>query len=137
MVCVCIPYVYRWSLLLDTCLLYPGSVPCNVSLCSRLHLLLWATGSRHVGFSSYTSQALEPRLNGGGARASLPLITWNLPRPGVEPVSPAFTGRFFSAVSPGKFQEMVNFKAIEHPQENLHVSVRSNVTHNSKNVEGP
>lgn len=54
----------------------------------------------------------------------------------VEPVSPAFTGRFFSAVSPGKFQEMVNFKAIEHPQGNLHVSVRSNVTHNSKNVEG-
>ena len=99
-------------------------------------LLLWATGSRHVGFSSYTSQALEPRLNGGGARASLPLITWNLPRPGVEPVSPAFTGRFFSAVSPGKFQEMVNFKAIEHPQGNLHVSVCSSVTHNSKNVEG-
>ena len=50
-------------------------------------------------------------------------------------MSPAFTGRFFSTVSPGKFQEIVNFKAIEHPQENLHLDVGSSVTHNSKNVE--
>ena len=32
-------------------------------------LLLWSIGSRHAGFSSYTSQAPEHRLNSAGARA--------------------------------------------------------------------
>ena len=27
---------------------------------------------------------------------------WNLPGPGIEPVSPALAGRFFSTVLPGK-----------------------------------
>ena len=39
--------------------------------------LLWSMGSRHVGFSSC------------GARVQLPHGKWNLPGPGIAPVSPA------------------------------------------------
>ena len=45
-------------------------------------LLLWSTGSRHVGFSNCAAWSYLFRG------------IWDLPRPGMEPVSPALTGRF-------------------------------------------
>ena len=45
-------------------------------------LLLWSTGSRHVGFSSCGSQALERRLSSWGTRAQLLRGMWDLPGPG-------------------------------------------------------
>ena len=48
-----------------------------------------------VGFSSCGSWALERRLSSCGARAQLLHGMWDLPGPGIEPVSPAFAGRFF------------------------------------------
>ena len=56
----------------------------------RWPLLLRSTGSRHVGFSSCGTQALL--LRG----------MWDLPRPGLEPVSAALAGRFLTTVPPGK-----------------------------------
>ena len=53
-------------------------------------LLLWSMGSRHAGFSSC------------GARAQLLHGTWDLPGPGLKPVSPALTGRFLTTAPPGK-----------------------------------
>ena len=53
-------------------------------------LLLWSTGSRRTGFSSC------------GARASLLRGMWDLPGPGLEPVSPALAGGFLTTVPPGK-----------------------------------
>ena len=53
-------------------------------------LLLWSTGSRCVGFSSCGSRALL--LHG----------TWDLPGPGLKPVSPELAGRFLTTVPPGK-----------------------------------
>ena len=52
--------------------------------------------------SSCGLQALECRLSSCGARAQLPLGMWDLPRPGLEPVSPELAGGFLTTASPGK-----------------------------------
>ena len=57
------------------------------------------------GLSSCGSGALEHRLSSCGARAQLLCGMWDLPGPGLEPVSPALAGRFLTIVPPGKSQE--------------------------------
>ena len=69
-------------------------------------LLLRSTGSRCTGFSSCGSRALERRLSSCGsralehrlsscdARAQLLRGMWDLPGPGLEPMSPASAGGF-------------------------------------------
>ena len=64
-------------------------------------LLLRSMGSRHVGsvvvacgLSSCGSRALERRLSSCGSQAQLLRGMWDLPGPGLEPVSPALAGRF-------------------------------------------
>ena len=42
------------------------------------------------------------RLSNCGSRAQLLRGTWDLPRPGLEPVSPALAGRFSTTAPPGK-----------------------------------
>ena len=42
------------------------------------------------------------RLSNCGSRAQLLHGTWDLPRPGLEPVSPALAGRFSTTAPPGK-----------------------------------
>ena len=42
------------------------------------------------------------RLSRCGSRAQLLRGMWDLPRPGLEPVSPALAGRFSTTASPGK-----------------------------------
>ena len=49
-------------------------------------LLSWSTVSRHAGYSS------SRRIHG----------MWNLPRPGIEPVSAVLQGRFLKTRPPGK-----------------------------------
>ena len=44
------------------------------------------------------------RLSNCGSRAQLLRSTWYLPRPGLEPVSPALAGRFSTTAPPGKPQ---------------------------------
>ena len=88
-----------------------------VGLSLRWLLLFQSTGSRHAGFSSCGtwasvvaarglsscgSQTLERRLSSCGARASLRRGMWDLPGPGLEPVSPALAGGFLTTVPPGK-----------------------------------
>ena len=72
----------------------------------RLLLLLRSTGARRAGFSSCAtwfsscaSQALERRLSSCVARAC---GMWDLPGPGLKPVSPALAGRFLTTAPPGK-----------------------------------
>ena len=48
------------------------------------------------GLSSCGTQALERRLSSCGARASLLRGMWDLPRPGLKPVSPVLAGGFFN-----------------------------------------
>ena len=84
-------------------------------------LLLWSTGSRcaslsslahgfrscslwalgYMGFSSYGMWALKQGLSRCGSWCQLLSGVWNLPRPGIEPVSPVLAGRFLSTVIPG------------------------------------
>ena len=64
------------------------------------------------GLSSCGSWALELRLSSCGARAQLLRSRWDLPRPGLEPVSPALAGRFLTTAPPGK---PLNICCLRHP----------------------
>ena len=44
----------------------------------------------------------EHRLSNCGSRAQVLHGMWDLPRPGLEPVSPALAGRFSTTAPPGK-----------------------------------
>ena len=65
-------------------------------------LPLRSVGSRCVGFSSCGSRALECRLSSCGAWAQPLCGMWDLPRPGLEPKSPALAGGFSTTAPPGK-----------------------------------
>ena len=65
-------------------------------------LLLRSTGSRRMGFRSCGSRALERRLSSCGAWAWLLHVMWDLPGPGLEPVSSALGGRLLTTAPPGK-----------------------------------
>ena len=67
----------------------------------------WTLGARAsvvvaCGLSSCGSQALERRLSSCGAWALLLCGMWDLPGPGIEPMSPALAGGFLTTVLPGK-----------------------------------
>ena len=49
------------------------------------------------------------RLSSCGSRAQLLCGMWDLPRPGLEPVSPALAGRLSTTVPPGKPLPPFNF----------------------------
>ena len=68
----------------------------------RWLLLLWSTGSRHAVFSSCGSRALEHRLSSRSAQAQLLRGMWDLPGPGLKPMSPALAGRFLTTAPSGK-----------------------------------
>ena len=46
------------------------------------------------------------RLSSCGSRAQLPRGMWDLPRPGLQPVSPALAGRLSTTAPPGKPQQI-------------------------------
>ena len=52
-----------------------------------------------MGFNSCGSRAVERRLSSCGTRAELLCGVWDLPGPGLEPVSPALAGGFFFFLS--------------------------------------
>ena len=60
-------------------------------------LLLQSTGSRCTGFSS-----VHTWLSSCGVQAYLCYDMWNLPRPGIQPVSLALQGRSLTYGPPGK-----------------------------------
>ena len=59
------------------------------------------------GLSSCGSQALERRLSSCGAQAQLLHGMWDLPGPGLEPMSPALAGGFLTTVPPGKSEHII------------------------------
>ena len=62
------------------------------------------------GLNSCGSRALERRLSSCGTRAQLLRGMWDLPGPGIEPMSPAMAGRFLTTASPGKPPNFIIFK---------------------------
>ena len=61
-----------------------------------------ASGVEACGLSSQGSQALKHRLKSSGTWAQLPHGTWDLPRSGIEPLSPVLAGEFFTTEPLGK-----------------------------------
>ena len=59
-------------------------------------------GLQARGLSSCGSRALERRLSSCRAWAQLLHSMWDLPRPGIEPTSPALAGGFLTTAPPGK-----------------------------------
>ena len=63
-------------------------------------------GSGCTGFSSCGSRALKCGVSSRGTQTLLLQGMWDLSRPGVEPASLAWQGRFVTTGSPGKPQEL-------------------------------
>ena len=77
------------------------------SRCGAQALGAWASVVAARGLSSCGSRALECRLSSCGARAQLLRGMWDLPGPGLEPVSPALAGGFLTTAPPGKPQKQI------------------------------
>ena len=75
---------------------------CAFSCCRVWALGVWASVVVARRPSSCGSWALECRLSSCGARAQLLRGMWDLPRPGIESMSPALAGRFSTTAPPGK-----------------------------------
>ena len=66
-------------------------------------LLITVCGSLTIAASLVAEHRLQThRLSNWGSRAQLLRGMWDLPRPGLEPVSPALAGRFSNTAPPGK-----------------------------------
>ena len=72
------------------------------SCCGARALGAWASVVVACGLSSCGSQAVERRLSSCGAWAYLLHGMWDLPGPGLEPMSPALAGGFLTTEPPGK-----------------------------------
>ena len=66
-------------------------------------LFITVRGPLTIAASLVVEHRLQTRrLSNPGSRAQLLRGMWDLPRPGLEPVSPALAGRFLTTVQPGK-----------------------------------
>ena len=74
------------------------------SICGKWGpLFIVVRGPLIVAASLVTVHKLQTRrLSSCGSRAQLLHDMWDLPRPGLEPVSPALAGRFSTTAPPGK-----------------------------------
>ena len=62
------------------------------------------------GLSSCGSRAVERRLSSCGTLASLLRGMWDLPGPGLEPMSPALAGGFLTTPPPEKSLKVSSYK---------------------------
>ena len=68
-------------------------------------LFILVRGPLTIAASLVVEHRLQTRrLSNCGSRAQLLRGTWDLPRPGLEPVSPALAGRLSTTAPPGKPQ---------------------------------
>ena len=66
-------------------------------------LFITARGPLTIAASLVAEQRLQtPRLSSCGSWAQLLCGMWDLPRPGLKPMSPALAGRFSTTAPPGK-----------------------------------
>ena len=70
-------------------------------------LFITVRGPLTVAGSLLAEHKQTCRLSSSGSRAQLLHGMWDLPRPGLEPVSPALAGRFSTTAPPGKPQHNV------------------------------
>jgi len=74
----------------------------SVVVASRGYSLLGAWTLGHMDFSSCSSWVPEHRFSSCSAWALFLCSTWDLPGPGIEPMSPALADGFFTIEAPGK-----------------------------------
>ena len=71
-------------------------------------LLITVRGRLTIAASLVAEPRLQMRrLSNCGSRAQLLHSMWDLPRPGLEPVSPALAGRLSTTAPPGKPQHLI------------------------------
>ena len=92
------------------------------SCCRARALGTWTSAVVARGLSSCGSQALEHRLSSCGAQAHLLHGMWDLPGPGLKPVSCALAGGFLTTVPPGK----PLFQLLYTPLLNFYVVIKEN-----------
>ena len=75
-----------------------------LSSCGKwVPLFIAVCGPLTIAASLVAEHRLQTRrLSNRGSRAQLLRGTWDPPRPGLEPVSPALAGRFSTTAPPGK-----------------------------------
>ena len=77
------------------------------SCCRGLALGVQASVAVAHRLSSHGSRALECQLSSCGAQVWLLHGMWVLPRPGIEPMSPALAGGFLTTVPRGESHDIV------------------------------
>ena len=107
--CCCAGFLQLWQA--------GATLPCSAraSHCGGFSLLR-SLGSRRASFSCCGTRALECRLSSCGAWAQLLRGMWDLPGPGLKPVSPALAGGFLTTAPPGK--SCLSFLVLLPPNQN-------------------
>ena len=73
-------------------------------------LFITVRGPLSIAASLVAEHRLQTsRLSSCGSRAQLLHGMWDLPRPGLEPVSPALAGRFSATAPPGKPHDVLMY----------------------------
>ena len=107
---------YIWILFFFFFLIYLFMAVLSLRFCARAFsscgkrgpLFIAVRGPLTITASLVVEHRLQMcRLSNCGSRAHLLRGLWDLPRPGLEPVSPALAGRFSTTVPPGKPLDLV------------------------------
>ena len=86
----------------------PGFLTAMVSFSGERALERGDSVAAARGPGSYGPQALRNRLISCGAQTQWLHGMWDLPRPGIKPMSPALAGGFFTTEPPGKSQCLIS-----------------------------
>ena len=96
--------IYLFMAVLGLCFCARAFSSCG----KRGPLFIMVRGPHTIAASLVAEHRLRMRrLSNCGSRAQLLRGMWDLPRPGLEPVSPALAGRFSTTVPPGKPQKQL------------------------------
>ena len=99
-------FIYLWL-----CWVFVSVRGLSLVVASGGHSSLRCAGPLTVAASLVVEHRLQTRrLSNCGSRVQLLRGMWDLPRPGLEPVSPALAGRFSTTAPPGKPPRRVYFK---------------------------
>ena len=99
MLCFCFLFLYLFLAVLGLRFCVRAFSSCG----KRGPLFIAVCGPLTIVASLVAEHRLQTRrLSSCGSRAQLLRGTWDLPRPGLEPVSPALAGRLSTTVPPGK-----------------------------------
>ena len=104
-------YIYFFFLVNFYLFIYLFLAVLGLRFCARVFsscgkrgpLFIAVCGPLTIAASLVAEHRLQTRrLSSCGSRAQLLRDMWDLPRPGLEPVSPALAGRFSTTAPPGK-----------------------------------